>query len=136
MVKKLALYFGIVLTAVGVLGFVPGITDGEMLLGMFHVDALHNIIHIATGLLGILVGTMWASHASVYFKVFGVVYAAVAVLGFIQGSSVLGLFGVNMADNALHVAIAAIALYVGFGMKEGGAPMSMSSSMPSSGPTM
>lgn len=139
MIKNFALYFGIVLTAVGALGFVPGITDESgALLGIFHVDALHNIIHLATGILGILVGTMWASHAGLYFKVFGVVYGLVAVLGLVQGDSVLGLIAVNMADNVLHVAIAAIALYVGFGMKEEGAPGISSAPMGgmSSGPTM
>lgn len=138
MIKKFALYFGIVLTAVGILGFVPGVTNGEMLLGIFHVDAVHNIIHLATGILGILVGTAWASHASLYFKVFGVVYAIVAVAGFVQGTTVLNVIGVNMADNVLHVAIAVAALYVGFGMKEGGAPMSSSAPMGgmSSGPSM
>lgn len=130
MVKKLALYFGIVLTAVGILGFVPGITDvSGMLLGIFEVDAMHNIVHIATGIIGILVGTMWASHARLYFKVFGVVYGLVTILGFVQGDNVLGLIMVNMADNVLHVLITAFALWVGFGMKDGGAPMSSSAPM-------
>ena len=128
MVTKLALYFGIVLALVGILGFVPGVTNEQGLLGIFHVDALHNIIHLVTGVIGILVGTMWASHAGLYFKVFGVVYAVVAVVGLVQGNTVLGLIGVNMADNVLHVLIAAVALYIGFGMKEGSAPMNMASS--------
>jgi hypothetical protein len=53
-----------------------------------------------------------------YFQVFGVVYGLVTVVGFLQGDTVLGLIGVNMADNVLHLAIAAVALYAGFGMKE------------------
>jgi hypothetical protein len=128
MIKNLALYFGIVLTAVGVLGFVPGVTSDGLLLGIFQVDMLHNIIHLATGIVGILVGTSMASYASLYFKVFGIVYGLVTVVGFVQGDTVLGLIMVNMADNILHVAIAAVALYIGFGMKSASA-MSSSSSM-------
>lgn len=127
MVKQLALYFGIVLAAVGVLGFVPGVTNEQgLLLGIFQVDAIHNIIHLATGLVGILVALMWSSHASLYFKVFGVVYGLVTVVGFIQGDSVLNLIAVNMADNVLHVAITAFALWAGFMLKS---DSSMSSGM-------
>ena len=117
MSNKLAWAFGIVLTAVGILGFVPGVTSASgLLLGIFQVDALHNIIHIATGLIALYVAKT-GMHQMLYFKVFGVVYGIVTVAGFVQGSTVLGLIGVNMADNVLHLLIAAIALYAGFGMK-------------------
>ncbi|HWO07687.1 MAG TPA: DUF4383 domain-containing protein [Candidatus Paceibacterota bacterium] len=117
MVQTLAWVFGIVLTLVGILGFVPGVTTDGMLLGIFHVDALHNIIHIVTGLAAL--AAAWGMYSSrLYFQVFGVVYAVVTVVGFVQGDTVLGLFGVNMADNLLHLAIAAVALYAGFMMKD------------------
>ena len=68
---------------------------------------------------------LWAAMTSLkaakmYFQVFGVIYALVAVLGILMGS-VLGLFDTNTADNALHVVIAVVALYAGFGMKAGDA---------------
>lgn len=134
MVQTLAWIFAVVFIAVGVLGFVPGLTNDGMLLGMFEVDPLHNIIHLASGILAALAAWGSASYASLYFKVFGVVYAIVTVVGFVQGDSVLGLIGVNMADNVLHLAIAAVALWAGFGMKSassapamgmGGSPSSM-----------
>ncbi len=50
-----------------------------------------------------------------YFKVFGVVYALVTVIGFAQGDTVLSLITVNVADNLLQVAIAVSALALGFG---------------------
>lgn len=124
MVQKLAWVFGIVLLGVGVLGYVPGVTTDGMLLGLFEVDGLHNVIHVLSGLVAIVAAWTSASNARLYFKVFGVVYALVTVLGFIQGGSILGLFVVNMADNVLHLVIAAAALYIGFGMKEEGS-MSM-----------
>lgn len=127
MVQKLALWVGIVLTAVGVLGFVPGVTNDGMLLGIFEVDTIHNLVHILTGVVAIVASLGSGAYAGLFFKVFGVVYALVAVLGFAMGSPILGLIHANMADHVLHVVLAAAFLYAGFGMKSQPAPMSMSS---------
>jgi Domain of unknown function (DUF4383) len=119
MANTLAKVFGFILVAVGFLGFVPGVTSDGHLLGIFEVDTLHNIIHIATGLAGLAAAWgMWST--GMFFKVFGVVYAVVAVVGFIQGDTVLGLIMTNTADHALHLVLAVVFLYVGFGMKERG----------------
>jgi hypothetical protein len=117
MLKKLAMVFGVVLLLVGVLGFVPGITTDGFLLGIFQVDMLHNIIHLASGAVALWAGMTSMKASKMYFQVFGVVYALVAVLGIVMGST--GVFGMlmNTADNALHVVIAVVALYAGFGMK-------------------
>jgi hypothetical protein len=114
MVQTLAWVFGIVLTLVGVLGFVPGITTDMMLLGIFHVDSLHSIVHIVSGLAAL--AAAWGMYsARMYFQAFGVVYGLVTVLGFVTGGAIL--FETNMADNLLHLVIAAVALYAGFMMK-------------------
>lgn len=122
--QTIAKFFGYVLIAVGILGFVPGITsDAGYLLGIFQVDSLHNIIHLLTGILALVAARGAGEYVRLYFQVFGVVYAIVAVAGFLQDGTVLGLFGVNTADNLLHLVIAAVALYAGFGKKEAsGAP--------------
>ena len=117
MIQKLAWVFAAVFVLVGVLGFVPGITTDGHLLGIFEVSTLHNIIHLATGIVAALVASS-TEKSTLFFKVFGVVYALVTVVGFVQGNTVLGLIGVNLADNLLHLAIAAVALYVGFVYKE------------------
>ncbi len=119
MVKTLAWVFGAVFVTVGVLGYVPGITTDGHLLGIFEVDGLHNIIHLVSGLAAL--AAAWGMYSpKLYFQVFGVVYGIVTALGFIQGDTVLGLIGVNMADNLLHLVIAGAALYAGFAMKEEG----------------
>ena len=119
MVQKLAWVFGIVFAAIGVLGFVPGVTSADgHLLGIFEVDALHNVIHLVTGLVFLAVAWKYNEYAKISFKVFGVVYGLVTVLGFISGGSVLGLISVNLADNVLHLLVAAVALYAGFMMKD------------------
>lgn len=119
MAKSLAMVFGIVLVLVGVLGFVPGITTDGMLLGIFMVDSLHNIIHLATGLAALAAAWGMYSHR-LFYQVFGVVYAVVAVVGFVQGDTVLGLIMTNMADHVLHLVLAAVFLYFGFMAKASG----------------
>ncbi len=125
MTKTLAWAFGVVLTLIGVLGFVPGVTTDMMLLGIFHVDTLHNIVHVVSGLAA-LAAAYGMYSTRLYFQVFGVVYGLVAVLGFVTGGAIL--FETNMADNLLHVVIAAVALYAGFFVKESSG-MAASSSM-------
>ena len=128
MIQKLGWVFGIVFLAVGILGYVPGVTTDGMLLGIFMVDGLHNIIHLLSGIIAILAVLGSGQYARLYFKVFGIVYALVTVIGFVQGDTVLGLIMVNMADNVLHLVIAVVALWVGFGMKDSSMQMGMGAS--------
>lgn len=123
-VKQSANIFGWVVLVIGVLGFVPGITSGGSLLGIFAVDGLHNLVHIVTGALAIWMARKGDDSARMYFKVFGVIYAVITILGFISGGYILGYISTNAADNILHLVIAALALYLGFGGKK------MSSSNP------
>jgi len=118
MLKKLAMLFGIVFVLVGLLGFVPGVTtDSGLLLGIFQVSPLHNTIHLLSGIAALLaVGGKSEDYAQLYFRVFGVVYALVAIDGFVQGTTVLGLFDINMADNWLHTVLAVAILGIGFGV--------------------
>lgn len=114
MIKKLAWIFAIVLSLIGILGFVPGVTTDGNLLGVFEVDPTHNIIHLVSGLVFLFAVMKSTEAAKVVFKVFGVVYGLVAVIGLVQGDSVLGLMAVNAADHVLHIVIAVIALWLGF----------------------
>jgi hypothetical protein len=116
MLKTAAILFGIVFLLVGVLGFVPGITTtGQMLLGIFHVNAVHNIVHLLSGAVALITGLTSTAAARMYFRVFGIVYALVAILGFFIGNGLLlGLISNNMADTWLHVLIALVALALGF----------------------
>lgn len=126
MLKKAALLFGVVFLVIGIGGFLPFLlfgtdpaTSSPMLLGLFAVNGVHNLIHIASGL-GALAGSTSTAYARLYFKIFGVVYALVTVLGFLSaGSLLLGLVPINLANNLLHVAIAAVTLYLGFVYKGG-----------------
>ena len=111
----MSVVFGVVLLLVGVLGFIPGITTDNHLLGIFHVNALHNIIHLVSGAVALYCGMTSVKASKTYFQVFGVIYALVAILGFVYGdNAILGLVANNMADTWLHVVIAVTVLYLGF----------------------
>ena len=110
LVKPLTGILGIVLLLIGVAGFfVPG-----MLL-VFEVSAIHNVVHIASGCIGLFAFNSSQSASRMFLVVFGLVYGIVTVVGFAMGGDILGLFHVNDADNYLHLAIAAACLVVGFG---------------------
>jgi hypothetical protein len=123
MLRKASLTFGIVFVAIGLLGFVPALTPDGHLLGIFHVDAVHNVIHLLSGIVALLAASS-PTAARYYFQIFGIVYGIVALGGFIPAlqfggdMKLLGLTHMNMADNLLHVVIASSALYLGFGLKD------------------
>ncbi|PYK68886.1 MAG: TonB-dependent receptor [Verrucomicrobia bacterium] len=115
MAKTLALLFGVVFLLIGILGFVPALAPNEMLLNIFHVNAAHNVVHLLTGVVALLAGMGGVGAARTFFRIFGVVYGLVAVLGFVVGDGLLlGLIANNMADTWLHVVIALVSLIIGF----------------------
>ena len=119
MLKKIGLAFGVVLLLAGLAGYVPALTPDGKLLGVFAVNGAHNIVHILTGVIALAIALASPANMSTFFKVFGFVYALVAVLGFFSGDQpLLGIIAHNAADMWLHVLIAAVTLWIGFGMKE------------------
>lgn len=117
MVKTAAVLFGIVFILIGILGFVPGITTNEMLLGIFHVNAAHNVVHLLSGAAALFAGMTSFGASRMYFRIFGVIYGLVAILGLMnmgQHTMLLGLISNNDADTFLHIGIAAVSLLLGF----------------------
>jgi len=120
MLKKAALVVGVVFLLLGLLGFIPALTPDGKVLGLFAVNGLHNMVHILSGV-AFLVASQRSDWSSLTFKVMGVVYALVTVLGFLagDGGSILGLIIVNTNDNFLHLVLTAAFLYFGFGVPAG-----------------
>ena len=115
MVKTAAILFGVAFLLVGILGFVPAVTKDQMLLGIFHVNAAHNCVHLLSGVVALFAGMTSAGAARWYFRIFGLVYGLVAVMGFFVGDGMLlGLISNNAAITWLHVGIAAVSLLLGF----------------------
>jgi hypothetical protein len=98
---------GAVLVAAGIIGFFysasfgsPGNVDD--VFGILSVNAWHNIFHIVTGGIGLLVAGYAARQYALYL---GIVYLVIAAWGFIIGSgdSILGFIPINTEDNFLHL---------------------------------
>jgi hypothetical protein len=116
--KQIAIILGVVFVVVGVLGWVPPANPDGKLLGLFAVNAAHNFVHLATGVVAIICGAAGEKASRLFFQVLGVVYGLVAVLGFYSGDQpLLGIVANNAADSVLHVVFAIVFLYLGFGMK-------------------
>ena len=114
-----AYLIGAILVVVGLVGFIvdasfdTGSTiQGDKLLGLFEVNGIHNLVHIASGLLLLAVAPKRAS-AKAGVIAFGVVYGVVTLIGLIDGETVLGLIPVNGSDNVLHIILTAGALFIG-----------------------
>jgi hypothetical protein len=123
MVKRLAMLFGAVFIVVGVLGFaVPGgmqmgdPANAPKLLGLFPVNLLHNIVHIAVGVWGLVAGRAYAT-AVAYCKLLGFVYLALAALGFVVPTT-FGLIPIGGNDIWLHCLLGVVLVSVGFMAKE------------------
>jgi len=115
MVKTLGMLFGIVFLAVGILGFVPGVTTNDMLLNIFMVNKAHSIVHIASGAIFLIASMSGAGAARLWFQLFGIIYAIVAVLGFMTPNGMLlNMISNNQADTWLHVVLAVAMLAIGF----------------------
>jgi hypothetical protein len=55
MIKTLGMLSGILFLLGGILGFVPGITEDDMFLGIFMVNTAHSIVHTASGAIFLIV---------------------------------------------------------------------------------
>src|SRR3954465_13085372 len=109
MIKTMATVFGVVFLLVGILGFVPGVTKDGHLLGIFHVNTVHNIVHLLSGVAALITASAGMRAAQNYFRIFGLVYGLVAILGFFSGEQpVLGIIANNMAEPWLHGGIAVV----------------------------
>jgi hypothetical protein len=123
-IRTAAIAFGITFLLVGVMGFIPGITQdtnrlgefGEVaakLLGVFGVNWLENAAHLLFGVAG-LVAARRAEHARTYFLVSGVLYLGLWIYGMlIDLQSSANFLGVNEAGNWLHAALGVVMLAVG-----------------------
>jgi hypothetical protein len=115
--RNAAMVLGLVFLIVGVLGFVPNPIVSPT--GVFVVDNIHNCVHVGSGIL-LLIGAYASAGTfgpSLALKLVGIAYAIIAIFGFVMpGDMPFGMLAMNTADNWLHVVLAAVLLYAGFGL--------------------
>jgi hypothetical protein len=126
-IRTFSLIYGIGFLIVGAGGFIPGLlsephTHPDMtvntgfgyLMGLFPVNVLHNLVHLAFGVWGLLAYRS-ASGARVYARGVAIIYAVLAVSGLIPGlRTTFGLIPLFSHDVWLHIVLAAGAAYFGF----------------------
>jgi hypothetical protein len=121
--QNLAMLLGGVFLLVGVAGFIPGITqdydeltnfggEGAELLGIFGINIIENIVHLAFGLVGLAMARTPLG-ARTFLIGGGVVYLVIWIYGIlIDLDSDANFIGVNDAGNWLHLALG-VAMVVG-----------------------
>ena len=123
--QVVALLYAISLALLGVFGFIPGITTGydglelagddstAQVLGVFQTSVLHNVVHAAAGIIGILMARTWRG-ARVFLLGGGILFVALWLVG-IAGAG--DWIPSDSADNWLHLGIGGsmIALALLFG---------------------
>ena len=114
LLRTAAAVVGAVFLLVGVLGFVPGITNpyGDLgfagheseakLLGVFQVSILHNIVHLLFGVAGLALSRS-RDGARTFLVGGGVIYVVLWLYGLVVSQeSAANFVPVNTADDWLH----------------------------------
>jgi hypothetical protein len=122
--RGFALIFGILYLGVGLLGLMPGMLRAPLedapplefdvmhgrVLGLFTVNMLHTIVHLAVGAWG-LWAFMGNASPQVYARSLAVLFGVLGVMGLVPAlNTVFGLMPLHGHDVWLHLGTAAAAL--------------------------
>jgi hypothetical protein len=129
-IQTFARLYGIVFLVVGVAGFIPGLTQPHvhpnlavqaasgMELGLFPVNAVHNLVHVLFGAWGLVAARSFDASRT-YARVVAIVYVLLTILGLIPATNTaFGLVPIYGHDVWLHALLAAVAAYFGFAYRE------------------
>lgn len=117
-VQTVALVFGVVFILIGLLGFLTdggmemGVEDPGLVLGLFPVNLLHNLVHLAFGAWGIAASRTHPA-AVQYCRIAGIIYLVLVVLAFVDPTT-FGLVPIGGNDIWLHAILAVALAGVGF----------------------
>ena len=136
-IRYYTLLVGIAFTIAGIGGFIAGFTQPipadaprlmveanyGLLLGLFPVNVLHNLFHLAIGIGGLLTFRN-TIHARQFLKVFGTSLIILTIMGLIpQLNTTFGLVPLFGHDIWLHGIEGVIALYLVFAIKPAPTPL-------------
>jgi hypothetical protein len=129
--RNFSILYGLVFLLAGGAGFIPGLSpdhvhpglavtaSSRLAIGLFPVNILHNLVHLAFGVWGLLAARS-AVGARAYARAVAIIYALLTVLGLFPGTNLMfGLVPLYGNDIWLHALLAAVAGYFGFVHSEG-----------------
>lgn len=126
--RSFARFAGFLYLAVGILGFLPGLTQAPpvdaphlvvetgygYLLGLFPINILHNLVHLAIGGWGLIAAKSFTA-ARLFARGLAVLYGGLTVIGLLPGwDTVYGFIPLFGHDVWLHGVTALVAFYFGF----------------------
>ena len=115
-----------VFLAIGVAGFVPGLTsrldhlqwlghhDGgatAQLFGVFDTSVVHNLLHLGSGVAGLMFARTY-QRARVFLIGGGLIYLGLWLYG-VLGEATRQVLPLNEADNWLHLGVGAVMVVLG-----------------------
>jgi hypothetical protein len=126
--RTFALIFGIAYLGAGLLGLMPGLLTPPppdappmrfdvmhgWLLGLFPVNMLHTLVHLAIGAWGLAAYMGWFQPRG-FARSLALIYGVLGVMGLVPGLNTLfGLVPLHGHDVWLHLGTAAVAAYFGW----------------------
>jgi hypothetical protein len=126
--RTFAFIWGIGFLAIGVGGFIPGITTPPhpglpdlavdanygQAFGLFPINILHNIVHLLFGLWGLMASRSLGASKS-YAKAVAIIYTVLMVAGIVPGlNTMFGLVPLFGNDIWLHALLALGGAYFGW----------------------
>ena len=106
-VQMVALVFGGIYLVAGILGFF-----NPALLGIFQVNLLHNLVHVAIGVGGLAAASSVANSRT-FCQIAGGILLLLGLIG-LGVANPFGLLFIGGSDIALHLATGAVLAYFGF----------------------
>jgi hypothetical protein len=119
--RQFAQIFGAIYLIVGILGFIPGVTQaapgygagGGALLGIFPINYLHDVVHLVLGIWGLASAGSMARAVS-FCRAFAVILILLGIYGFFS-TGTDSLVPLSGYDTYLHLASGLLAAWFGWG---------------------
>jgi hypothetical protein len=123
--RLIALGYAAILALVGLLNYLPGLTDAEgRVLGVFALDVYDDALHFASAAWALIAGLLSRRAARIYLTAFGTLYLADGLMGLALGSGFLDLgivtygvqnlpLGFRVFANLPHIALGGFAAFAG-----------------------
>lgn len=111
MAKTASWVFGVIFIIAGVWGFFA-----QPAVGFIAADWLSSLVHVVVGV--VLLALASKPSAGTALKTVGIIYVIFAILGFVQGASVLfGVFATSQVTNWFYLIVGIVIAALGFSSK-------------------